>query len=405
VSPDKVGSGFTTLVDEGELSYSMQAFVETSLQWNIVAQQARKDRLSAACGASHAWTDGNSEIVASTPLDNAVMYSVRIALYLSAWLDWNHECDAVKKMVFAVNMSLKKLESNPERIDHLLLQYPEVILWATLLVGPYTEEMNTKPGDAPSPEENTLRYFMLKLAGRASECVKLKRRMQQGPDVAVSFDDILVDISNKYLWTSTMTPAAKAFYHDGDTLWQTLQSRRSNTLSALDQYAQQLTTMAERREERDVVSNMNHNTYSNALIGHDTTTSADTILSMDDFGHYQELLNPNLNMRLQDDFHDYDMVMNNLGMNNLVSFDEASMTMPVDMVGAFDEATMTMPLDGYITDEMMMAMGNNVQDMSIYDQTNFGQEGFVWIPEQNEMDNMAFMAMNDQYYGQNGHQL
>jgi len=225
-----MGQGFQVLVDASVLSSSMQAFINTSLEWNGIAQRARKDRLSAACGASHAWTDGNIKDEAQTSFDMAVMFSVRIALYLSAWQDWNHSCAAVKELVGAVNMSLKGVLKDSVYMDNtLMVQCPDVLLWTTLLAGPYTEDEET-------------RSFMLKLAGRAASgmelVLKLERRLNE--DAALSFDQALVEISRNYLWTSTMTPAARIFFHEGVTIWQQEEAIQAPAMQDYEQYLTRL---------------------------------------------------------------------------------------------------------------------------------------------------------------------
>jgi len=217
LSADDIGQGFLTLIDVGMLSYEMKPFIETSLKWNEIAQQARRDRLSAACGASHAWTDGNIKDEARTPFDMAVMFTVRIALYLSAWLDWNHSCQAVKKMVGAVNESLKAVQD----MNGLVKSCPDVVLWSTLLTGPYTEG-------------ETARELMVKLAGRAAESLAAQTGL-------IAFDDILTHISNKYLWTSTMTPAARIFFFEALEAWQSEHGAVNST--AIQQYLDQLDAM------------------------------------------------------------------------------------------------------------------------------------------------------------------
>jgi hypothetical protein len=230
VDTDNMGQGFKALVDASVLSDSMQAFINTSLEWNGIAQRARKDRLSAACGASHAWTDGNIKDEAQTPFDMAVMFSVRIALYLSAWQDWNHSCAAVKELVGAVNMSLKGVLQDSVYMDNtLMVQCPDVLLWATLLAGPYTENED-------------MRVFMLKLAGRAAAglelILKLERRLNE--DAQLSFDQALVEISRNYLWTSTMTPSARAFFHEGVALWQKEEAIQAPAPRDYERYLAQL---------------------------------------------------------------------------------------------------------------------------------------------------------------------
>lgn len=228
--PEELGQGFFALIENGMLSYEMTAFVETSLKWNEIAQEARRDRLSAACGASHAWTDGNIKDEARTPFDMAVMFTVRITLYLSAWLDWNHSCQAVKKMVGAVNMSLKAVQD----MDACMQKCPDVILWSALLTGPYTEDA-------------TAREFMLKLAGRASESLVAKTGL-------TTFDEILTLLSNKYLWTSTMTPAARTFFYEGLEAWR-IEHGAQDTPATPDfqQYLNQLDSMKSQQNNHEYI--------------------------------------------------------------------------------------------------------------------------------------------------------
>lgn len=225
---DDLGKGFFELIEVGMLSYEMKPFIETSLKWNEIAQQARRDRLSAACGASHAWTDGNIKDEARTPFDMAVMFTVRITLYLSAWLDWNHSCQAVKKMVGAVNESLKAVQD----MDSLMQTCPDIVLWSTLLTGPYTED-----------EKN--RELMLKLAGRAAESLAARTGF-------LTFDDILTHISNRYLWTSTMTPAARTFFFEGLEAWQPNHGAANST--AIQHYLDQLDAMKSQQNNRNCMA-------------------------------------------------------------------------------------------------------------------------------------------------------
>jgi len=246
---DDLGTGFFELIEVGMLSYEMKAFIETSLKWNEIAQQARRDRLSAACGASHAWTDGNIKDEARTPFDMAVMFTVRITLYLSAWLDWNHSCQAVKKMVGAVNESLKAVQD----MDSLMQTCPDIVLWSTLLTGPYMED-------------DKHREMTLKLAGRAAESLTARTGF-------LTFDDILRCISNRYLWTSTMTPAARTFFFEGLEAWQPKTGAANST--AIQQYLDSLDTMKSQQHNRNcmlnpsMVSAMQHDGSTMNSMNHD----------------------------------------------------------------------------------------------------------------------------------------
>jgi len=222
---DDLGGGFLELIEVGMLSYEMKPFIETSLKWNEIAQQARRDRLSAACGASHAWTDGNIKDEARTPFDMAVMFAVRIALYLSAWLDWNHSCQAVQKMVGAVSESLKAVQD----IDSLIQDCPDIVLWSTLLTGPYTEDEKA-------------REMMLKLAGRAAESLAARTGL-------ITFNEILTRISDRYLWTSTMTPAARTFFFEGLEAWEPRHSAKNG--AAIQQYLDQLDAMKSQQNHQN----------------------------------------------------------------------------------------------------------------------------------------------------------
>lgn len=182
---ENTGLGFYGLIEMNVLSVSMTDFVSQSLEWNKIGEMARADRLSAAAGASHAWIDGSSSFVAKTPFDNACMFAMRLCLYLSAWLDWNHSCSAVRMMLGVVHDGLQKSD-----IQMYLLQCPDTLLWMAMLAGPYTE------GDQ--------RAFF--------ESLMMKARDASGMH---EFESALALVSEKYLWTPTMTPAAESFFWDG----------------------------------------------------------------------------------------------------------------------------------------------------------------------------------------------
>ena len=179
------GLGFYGLIDMNILSQSMSDFVGQVLEWNKIGELARADRLSAAGAASHAWIDGSSRLEAKTQFDTACMYAMRLCLYLSAWLDWNHSCSAVRSMLSAVHDGLQNSD-----IQMFLLQCPDALLWMAMLAGPYAE------GDQ--------RPFF--------EGLMMKARDASGMH---EFDHALALVSEKYLWTPTMTPAAETFFWDG----------------------------------------------------------------------------------------------------------------------------------------------------------------------------------------------
>jgi len=295
VDTDNMGQGFKALVDASVLSGSMQAFINTSLEWNGIAQRARKDRLSAACGASHAWTDGNIKDEAQTPFDMAVMFSVRIALYLSAWQDWNHSCAAVKELVGAVNMSLRGVLKDSVYMDNtLMVQCPDVLLWATLLAGPYTEK-----------EEN--RVFMLKLAGRAAAgmelVLKLERRLNE--DALLSFDRALVEISRSYLWTSTMTSAAREFFHEGVTLWQQEEAIQAPAPRDYERYLAQLHAAQNAQYNQQFVNMMPDpiiglNPQTSSDWQYDEASMLDLQMQMNGFSSEEALQNDVQGLSLQD---------------------------------------------------------------------------------------------------------
>lgn len=317
---NNVGHGFEELIDNGILSITMEPFIETSLKWNEIAQQAKNDRLSAACGASHAWTDGNMKDEAITPFDMAVMFAIRIALYLSAWLDWNHSCAAVKGMVAAVNMSLKGVAD----MDTITSQCPDVILWAALLAGPYTEN-------------EQMRQHMLTLAGRSAEAFGM-----------YTFDDVLAHISNKYLWTSTMTPAARVFYHEGLTLWQSENAK------------------------------------------HAWPTQVDAA-----FG--QVIIGENSIYDANHGFNDMSM-MN--GMPEGISFATNDYIEQPHM--------MNMLIDGYVPDDMILPLQQNVQNMNLHDGQIYDQNGNPGFVGSNGMtmsyDQNFVMDNSQQYHMDNSQQ-
>lgn len=121
---------------QGLLTEQMKSFIEPAMIWSELAERARRDKLSAAIGATHAWIDEGEFSLAnmSHPLDTAVFTAVRLCFYLSSWLDWQHSCFAVRQLASAVHMALQHTD-----LEHHLINCPDAIMWLCLMAGPLCE--------------------------------------------------------------------------------------------------------------------------------------------------------------------------------------------------------------------------------------------------------------------------
>lgn len=182
------GEGFRNLVRQGILSDHMNSFIEPAMIWSTLAERARRDKLSAAIGATHAWIDEGEFSLAnmSHPVDTAVFTAVRLCFYLSSWLDWQHNCSAVRRLAQAVCTAVKETD-----IDYLLLQSPNVVIWLCLMAGPLCE------GDT--------RFYFANLLDRATVLLGLDR---------LDFQGRIELYTHTFVWSATMTPMAQNFWNE-----------------------------------------------------------------------------------------------------------------------------------------------------------------------------------------------
>lgn len=156
--------------------------------WSTLAERARKDKLSAAIGATHAWID-EGEFSLKGPihfLDTACFTAVRLCFYLSSWLDWQHSCSAVDRLARAVNLSLRRADT-----EYLLLECPSVLLWLCLIAGPLCE--------------NEARAWFAYLLVRAKSAIGLQMW---------DFQSQVDTFGHLYVWSGTMTPGAERFWNE-----------------------------------------------------------------------------------------------------------------------------------------------------------------------------------------------
>ena len=175
---------FHELIANGVLSGPMLEIIEQAMIWTKVAEQAKRDRLSAAGAASHAWADGLPSEEALTPLDEACFHSIRLCLYLSAWLDWQHSCAAVTSFLRAIYGFL--CQTN---IDALIEHVPDLLMWIVLVAGPLME------GEART-------WY---------SCVLLRIRNVRG---LYDFAFVTPELEQKFLWNPMLTPFAEVLWEE-----------------------------------------------------------------------------------------------------------------------------------------------------------------------------------------------
>lgn len=182
------GEGFRDLVRQGILSEHMNAFIEPAMIWSTLAERARRDKLSAAIGATHAWIDEGEFSLSnmSHPVDTAVFTAVRLCFYLSSWLDWQHNCSAVRRMAQAVCTAVQETD-----IDHLLMRCPNVVIWLCLMAGPLCEDGT--------------QYYFANLLHRA--------RVALGLDI-LDYQGRIELFTHTFVWSATMTPMAHDFWNE-----------------------------------------------------------------------------------------------------------------------------------------------------------------------------------------------
>lgn len=182
------GEGFRDLVRQGLLSTKMNSFIEPAMIWSTLAERARRDKLSAAIGATHAWIDEGEFSLANMehPLNTAVYTATRLCFYLSSWLDWQHTCFAVRRLADAVYTAL--LETD---VDMLLIQAPQLVIWLCLMAGPLCEGPN--------------RFWFLALLDKAKRALNLDM---------LDFQGRIELFTHTFVWSATMTPLAQNFWDE-----------------------------------------------------------------------------------------------------------------------------------------------------------------------------------------------
>lgn len=186
------GEGLRELVRKGYLTENLKAFIEPAMIWSTLAERARRDKLSAAIGATHAWIDEGEFSLHSQapPLDTAFFTAVRLCFYLSSWLDWQHSCSAVRRMSDAVFVTLNRAG---KLLDSLALEMPTAVMWLCLMAGPLCE--------------GEKRAWFADLLSRA-------RSISPYWDTVANFEALIDELSQSFVWSGTMTKGAGILWNE-----------------------------------------------------------------------------------------------------------------------------------------------------------------------------------------------